>query len=308
MLRLFDVASRQEAAPGGPGAASSDRAILDPTAIYDHVAWPAPPPGRPYVAINMVATVDGKTTLDRGRHPRPIGSAVDRSLMVRLRTRVDAVLRGAGTVRQSPYYPSLAPGARERREAEGLAPFPLVVVMSGSGALPLDSPLFRDPPRRPLVLLGPGAPPEAVARLREVADVRVGPANDDDAAAGEEGGVDVRWALACLAEEFGVKVLLSEGGPTLNHAFFEAGCVDELFLTVAPFVAGRSGERSVVDGPRLLQPFPELELLSAYVHESELFLRYRVRRAGAPQAGGAEQEAREAQDADVPSRGVSGRR
>lgn len=288
MQRLFDVTWRQEAAPGGPGAAFSEPGeIPDPAGIYDDVSWPAPPPGRPYVAINMVATVDGKTTLDQGRHPRPIGSRVDRSLMVRLRTRVDAVLRGAGTVRQSPYYPSLAPGARERREAEGLAPFPLVVVMSGSGALPVDSPLFRDPPRRPLVLLGAGAPPEAAARLREVADVRIGPADK------EGGGVDVRWALACLADEFGVKVLLSEGGPTLNHAFFEAGCVDELFLTVAPFVAGRAGDRSVVDGPQLLQPFPELELVSAYLHESELFLRYRVRGGGAPQAAGAMKEARE---------------
>ena len=287
MERLFDVTIRREAAPGPPGAASCAPRVVDPYGIYDSIVWPPPPPGRPYVAINMVATVDGKTTLDEGRHPGRIGSPVDRTLMVRLRTGVDAVLRGAGTVRQSPYYPSLAPGVRELREAAGLAPYPLVVVMSGSGELPVDSPLFKDPPRRPLVLLGPGAPPQAVERLRAVADVRVGP--------GGGGGVDVRWALSCLAEEFGVRVLLSEGGPTLNFAFFEAGCVDELFLTVAPFVAGRAADRSVVDGPRLLQPFPRLELVSAYLHESELFLRYRVRRGeDAPQAAGHGQTAGEA--------------
>lgn len=252
-------------------------AVGDPTAIYDEIVWPRTGRGRPWVAINMVATVDGKTTLDRGRHPRPIGSRVDRALMVRLRTRVDAVLRGAGTVRQSPYYPSLPPGAVERRQREGLAPFPLVVVMSGSGELPLESPLFEAPPRRPLVLLGPQAAPEAVRRLERVADVRIGPR--------VEGGLDVRWALSCLAEEYGVRVVLSEGGPTLNHAFLRAGCVDELFLTVAPFVAGREDDRTVVDGPALLDPFPRLELLSAYLHEDELFLRYRVH-APSPDAAG----------------------
>lgn len=297
MRRLFDRTVHQQTASGRPGAAFSEpQGICDPHRIYDDIAWPRPPAGRPYVAINMVATVDGKTTLDRGRHPRPIGSRVDRALMVRLRTRVDAVLRGAGTVRQSPYYPSLAPGARERRQAEGLPPLPMVVVMSGSGALPLDSPLFRDPPRRPLVLLGPRAPAEAVERLRQVADVRVGPDGGD--------GPDVRWALSCLAEEFGVKVLLSEGGPTLNYAFFEAGCVDELFLTVAPFVAGSAEDRSAVDGPRLLQPFPELELLSAYMHEGELFLRYRVRRGDdAPLAVEAGQAAGEAGTAGASRQG-----
>lgn len=240
----------------------------DPAGIYDDLQWPRSRPGRPWVAVNMVATVDGKATLGRGRHPRPIGSATDRALMVRLRARVDAVLRGAGTVRQSPYYPSLPPGAEERRRAEGLPPQPLVVVLSGSGDLPLESPLFQAPPRRPLVLLSPRAPAQAVQRLREVAEVRVGPE--------APGGLDVRWALSCLAEEFGVRVVLSEGGPTLNHAFFRAGCVDELFLTVAPFVAGMAGDRTVVEGPELLEPFPRLRLESAYLHGDELFLRYAV--------------------------------
>jgi len=278
LLRLWD-----RARPGGQGSA-----VADPTSIYDEIAWPRAGRGRPWVAINMVATVDGKTTLDRGRHPRPIGSRVDRTLMVRLRSRVDAVLRGAGTVRQSPYYPSLPPGAVERRVREGLAPYPLVVVVSGSGDLPLESALFEAPPRRPLILLGPQAPPEAVSRLERGADVRIGPQ--------AEGGLDVRWALACLAQEYGVRVVLSEGGPTLNHAFLRAGCVDELFLTVAPFVAGREDDRTIVDGPTLLEPFPRLELVSAYLHEDELFLRYAVHAQSPDPAG----ERPDAPDAAAP--------
>ncbi|MEW6047095.1 MAG: dihydrofolate reductase family protein [Bacillota bacterium] len=251
----------------GPGALEPA-----PEAIYDGIRWPSPPPDRPYVALNMVMTADGKTTLDGGRHERAIGSPVDRALMVRLRTCVDAVVRGAGTVRRSPYYPHVVPGARERRKAAGVAEVPLFVIISGSGELPLDTPLFREPPRRPLVFVGPAARPDTVERLRQVAQVRAGP-------------VDVPGVLRCLAGEFGVRILLSEGGPTLNAAFFEAGCVDELFLTVAPFVAGSARDLSVVEGERLLQPFPELELLSVNWHASELYLRYRVLRGG-PERGG----------------------
>lgn len=299
MERLAQARLRTDpAAPGQPGAAAYGPSGADPSTLYDQVTWPPPPPGRPFVAVNMVATVDGKATLDGGRHPQPIGSRLDRTLMVRLRTRADAVVRGAGTVRRSPYYPSLAPGAREVREAEGLAPLPLVVVMSGSGELPLDAPLFVDPPRRPLVLLGPRASPAVVERLRRVAEVRVGPPDPR--------GVDVRWALSCLAEEFGIRALLSEGGPTLNYAFFEAGCVDELFLTVAPFVAGRAGERSVVDGPALLQPFPRLQLISAFAHESELFLRYRVLPTAGEPAGGSGPQAGDA--GETGTAGPGGRR
>ena len=49
--------------------------------------------------------------------------------------------------------------------------------------------------------------------------------------------------LKILAEEFGVRTLLHEGGPTVFGEFLSAGAVDELFLTLAPQVAGRDQER-----------------------------------------------------------------
>lgn len=257
--------------PGRAGPAAG----VDPTAIYDGIVWGDPPPGRPYVAVNMVTTVDGKVTLDHNRYREPIGSRIDRDLMVRLRDGVDAVMRGAATVRAYPYYPHPSPGAGARRRREGLAEHPLAVVVSASCTLPLESGFFQGAPRRPLVLTGSGADRDRIAAVQAVADVAVVPADD------AEGGIDWAAALALLRSRYGVRRLLLEGGPRVNYAFFRRGLVDELFWTVAPKIAGQADDRTMVEGPRLLLPLPRLALQSVYVHHNELFLRYRV--LGAPE-------------------------
>jgi riboflavin biosynthesis pyrimidine reductase len=57
--------------------------------------------GRPFVAMNFVATLDGRATID-GRSG-PIGSEADTEMLVGLRTRFDAVMIGAGTKRAEGY-------------------------------------------------------------------------------------------------------------------------------------------------------------------------------------------------------------
>lgn len=56
---------------------------------------------RPFVAMNFAATVDGRATI--GGVSGPIGSAADTAMLVGLRTRFDAVLIGAGTMRAERY-------------------------------------------------------------------------------------------------------------------------------------------------------------------------------------------------------------
>jgi riboflavin biosynthesis pyrimidine reductase len=58
-------------------------------------------PDRPFVAVNFAATVDGRATI--GGVSGPIGSAADTAMLVGLRTRFDAVMIGAGTMRAERY-------------------------------------------------------------------------------------------------------------------------------------------------------------------------------------------------------------
>lgn len=238
----------------------------DPLTIYDDLDLPEGPPHRPYVLVNMVTTVDGKVTMGRGAIQEAIGSKVDHALMARLRAPVDAVLRGAGTVRAYDVPPRVPDEYAERRQARGLPAQPLPVVITGSCDLPLDARFFRDAPRRPLVITRRAAPGERIEAVRRVADV---------AFAGED-RVQMRAALALLRERYGIRRLLSEGGPTVNFAMLEAGVVDELFWTVAPKIVGYAEDKTMVMGSRPLEPRVRLRLVSAFFHEGELFLRYHV--------------------------------
>ncbi len=56
---------------------------------------------RPFLAMNFAATVDGRAAI--GGVSGPIGSAEDTAMLVGLRTRFDAVMIGAGTMRAERY-------------------------------------------------------------------------------------------------------------------------------------------------------------------------------------------------------------
>src|SRR5688500_8705766 len=117
---------------------------------------------RPYLVLNMVTTTDGRVTI--GGRSGPIGNEADQDLFHALRTRVDAVMVGAGTLRAEKYGRLVRkPERREARERAGLDPDPLAVVVSGRLDLPEDLPLLHEPDQEVLVatfsdgeLPGPG--------------------------------------------------------------------------------------------------------------------------------------------------------
>ena len=90
---------------------------------------------------------------------------------------------------------------------------------------------------------------------------------------GSQGRVDLPALLRELHEE-GVGAVLCEGGPRLHGALWSAGLVDELFLTIAPKLAGGAAPR-IVEGD--LPGVEELELAWLLEQDGELFARYRRR-------------------------------
>jgi len=244
-----------------------DRLIPDPgpTTIPEQVIQldliSSAPEDRPYVVTNFAVTVDGKATL-HGRSGA-IGSEKDSEMLVCLRTRVDAVMIGGGTMRAERYgRPISDPGKRGRRERRGFSQDPLLVIVTGRLDMPWDAPVFADRGARVLIFTTSDAePPETVAEVRVVRH--------------EGGGVDLVQALAYLRAERGVRALLCEGGPRLHAQLLEAGLVDELFVTHAPKLAGGDGPGLAVGLPELERPLEVVWLLN---NDGELFARYRVPR------------------------------
>jgi riboflavin-specific deaminase-like protein len=232
-------------------------------------AGPRPPGQRPRVLLNMVCTADGRATL--GGRSGPIGDRGDRELFHALRAAVDAVLVGAGTVRAERYHRLVREQAHQRlRRERGLAEEPLACIVSASLDLAPDIPLLADPAAR-VAILTPSAAGELNGSALPAAPVEY-------VRAARDGLLDLPAALAELGVRFGVRTLLCEGGPRLNGQLLAAGLVDELFLSLAPKLAGGglAGESPrIIAGPELDPPV-ELELLDALESQSNLLLRYRV--------------------------------
>ena len=221
----------------------------------------SPPGDRPHLALNMVATADGRITI--GGRSGPIGGDADRELFHALREQVDAVMVGAGTVRTERYGRIVRdPARRERRQSAGLDPDPLAIVVSARLALDAELPLLQDPDSAVVVCT---ASPEEIPGCRAEVDYL--------RSEGSEGIVALAPALRELRRR-GVRTILCEGGAVLNATLLAEGLVDELYLSIAPKLAAGSGPTSV-SGPPFDPPIG-LRLVSALEAGGDLFLRYRV--------------------------------
>jgi len=221
--------------------------------------WEHAPAQRPHVAVNMVHTTDGRAAVD-GR-TAPISSVADRQLFHALRTRVDAVMVGAGTLRIERYGRIVRDAARrEQRRLAGLEADPLAIVVSGSLDLAVDLPLLQDPDSRVVIVTASELSLDGVRA--EVEYLRLVP-------------VDLTVALAQLRSAYAVRAILCEGGPHLNASLVANGLVDELFLTTFPVIAGGAGALSIMNDAGLRTP-AALSLRWLLEHRGELFARYAV--------------------------------
>ncbi len=241
----------ERAVPPGPA--------VPPESVYTGLALgEAAPPERPYVVANFVSSADGKATA--GGKTEQLGGAGDRAVFGLLRTQVDAVLAGTGTLRVEGYgAPVRNPRMIDIRVAEGRPPHPLMVVISRTGEIPFDIPLFGDERSRVALYAPPDTPvPPVEAQITH------------HAVTGTDAGLP--GVLRSLRVDHGVRALLCEGGPRLFDAMLAEDLVDELFLTLAPAIVG-GGELGITSGPGLSELRP-LRLVWTLEYEGNLFLRY----------------------------------
>lgn len=224
---------------------------------------------------NFVSSLDGVVAL-----PDPSvssGAALsgrsegDRFLMGLLRALASAVLIGAGTLRAdsghlwTPAYihPPSAQVFAELRRRLGLAPEPVLAVVTSSGELDASQPGLQGG----LVITN--------ARGRERLSGRV-PSGVEVVEVGSE-TVPPAAILGALRAR-GHRRILTEGGPHLIGQLVGSGLLEEVFLTLSPVLAGGGPDRLALMEGLALQPaeFAWGRLLSARRQGSHLFLRYRL--------------------------------
>ncbi len=220
-----------------------------------------PRPKRPYVAVNMVTSIDGATAVEGVT--AKLGSPGDKRIFFLLRSLADVILVGAQTVRAEGYGPPrLDRTAVAARLARGQSSLPAIAVVSRSLNFDWSSSLFTDPATRPVILTPASAQAEELRRAQGRADVVI---------VGDT-SVDLAQGLEALSAR-GARLVLCEGGPTLNGELASAGVVDELCLTVAPTVVGGGGAARLM-GARPLKRMLDAALLHMLEEDGFLFLRY----------------------------------
>jgi riboflavin biosynthesis pyrimidine reductase len=243
-----------------------------------------------YVVANFVSTLDGVVSFQIPSESGGGGisgfNAADRFIMGLLRASADAVVVGAGTLRDTAaahlwLAEHVYPEARDlyrryRRAVLKKSEPPLNVIVTGSGIVDLQKSVFHTPAVRTIIITSPKgrerlagndlkSHPSVEARVLDDAGDRINPVS----------------ILKLLHDEFAVKRLLHEGGPRFFGDFIAHGCVDELFLTVAPQLAGRDLKRQrpgLISGTEFTpQMAPWLKIVSVKQSGDHLYLRYALR-------------------------------
>ncbi len=208
--------------------------------------------GRPFVLLKAAMSLDGKLATPSGES-RWITGETARRQVHRLRSRVDAVMVGIGTVlRDDPHLTARRPEG----EGESLAAHqPLRVVLDSMLRTPLTAKVLARPTRdragRPartntLIATTSQAPRKRLERLRSLGiQVVVLPR--------QGGRLSLRACLTALGR-LGITSVMIEGGSELNASALRAGLVNRVVFYVAPLLLGGQDAKSVIGGespPRL---------------------------------------------------------
>lgn len=269
------------------GSRATDRGGRLPTVLrdrYDGQLHVELNPKRPIVIANFVSTLDGVVAFDvdgRSGGGEISGfSEPDRFVMGMLRAMADVVLVGAGTVRAAPAH-EWTPRHVHRESAELYATWrermgipsrqPTTMVATGSGSLDPEHPGLSAPDVQVIV---------ATTRAGGHRLKAAGPASNVRVDIAETGKPIAATALVELAASTGARLILCEGGPHLIGELLKADLLDELFLTIAPQVAGRDAAThrlALVEGAAFdVATAPWTELRSVRRSGDLLFLRYNL--------------------------------
>ena len=223
---------------------------------------------RPYVLINVAASVDGKIDSIE-RRGAAMSSERDRARVDALRASVDAVMVGGRTLLQEdPRLTVRSAELRAERAARGEPENPAKVGVVSRPDLRPDCRFLSVGPARILLFTCGSESDWGWLRDRHVEVHTSG-----------DSRVDLAWALDKLAD-LGIRRLLVEGGGTLNFELLRLGLVDEVRVFVAPLVLGGASAPTLADGAGLVRD-QAIKLRPAEVEQWEdggLVLRYMVDR------------------------------
>ena len=224
---------------------------------------------RPFVAITFAMTADGKITT-RNFSPVDFTSREDKTHLLRQRALGDAVLMGHSTLKHDNVRLGVPDQKmREARVARGQTPYPLRVIVSNEGRIDASLNIFQADISPIIIFSTTRMPARNQKALRAKATLHLS----------DTRSVDLAWMLQQLRRDYGVRIVACEGGATLFRALLEQDLVDQLNLTIAPWLFGGADAPTLTGlNKEFLPRSIRWSLTEMRTVGEECFLTYRIKR------------------------------
>ena len=222
---------------------------------------------RPFVIATFAMTADGKVTT-KNFGPVDFTSREDKLHLFRQRALADAVLLGHTSLERDNVRLGLPAELQQLRMKHGQTRSPLRVIISNKGKISPRLKIFQSDISPIVIFSTRQMPRKNQHTLRKKAMLHLAVAEQ----------LDLSEMLQILRAEYKVRTLACEGGPTLFRTMLEQGLIDQLNLTIAPYMFGGANAPTLTGVSK--------EFLTGSVHCSltgmrtigdECFLTYRIK-------------------------------
>jgi 2,5-diamino-6-(ribosylamino)-4(3H)-pyrimidinone 5'-phosphate reductase len=225
---------------------------------------------RPFVYATFAMTADGKVTT-KNFGPVDFTSREDKLHLFRQRALADAVLLGHTSLERDNVRLGVPPELQELRIKRGHSRSPLRVIVSNKGRIDDRLKIFQSDISPIIIFSTKRMPRKNQETLRKRAILHLTKADQ----------VDITAMLETLRNQYKVRTLACEGGPTLFRALLEQGLVDQLNLTIAPYMFGGASAPTLTGlSKEFLPASVHCSLIDMRLVGDECFLTYQIRHPG----------------------------
>ncbi len=211
---------------------------------------------RPKVILSAAMSLDGKIATKTG--DSKLSSKQDKVRIHKLRSKVDAILVGSNTVKRDD--PSLTV-----RHTKGKNP--LRIILDSKANIDQKSQIIKTCKKIPTIIaVSKKASKNNIDKLKKYPLEIIITGNKL---------VNIKNLLRILSKKK-IKTLLVEGGGTVNWEFVKQGLVDEIIITITPYLIGGKNAITLVDGDgfSLIKKATRLKLKKTCRLGNEIVLHY----------------------------------
>jgi 5-amino-6-(5-phosphoribosylamino)uracil reductase len=223
---------------------------------------------RPFVSATFAMTVDGKVTT-REFSPVDFTSREDKLHLFHQRALSDAVLIGHSTLKRDNVRLTVPVELQDQRIRRGQTRAPLRVIVSNEGRINNRLKIFQSDISPIIIFSTVWMPKRIQAALRKKAVLHLA----------DSQSVDLDEMLRTLRCDYNVRTVACEGGPMLFRSLLERNLIDQLNLTIAPYLFGGANAPTLTGlSKEFLPASVHCLLVDMHVTGNECFLTYKIRR------------------------------